>query len=332
MGVPSVGLLARRLSAPSVKSALQIRLNRTRSNQIKVDQTCFEYFFSGIQAREGLSPGCRLRRVWFDGLTLSLVNRFGTVMFDRADGMNQLFKLLIGSALLLGSWRGQAQFSAPGGLPPGFHHALFDVLTGGPAFSGRAKIGMSNGTDQNPGTISCNIAFLSDKMRVDVDSFDPGTNVPPAEAANVKNIRSSILLRPDRNRMYLIFPQFRAYVELSYSRGAGQDPVPPAVITRNPLGKEAVGIQPCLKSQWNISEVNGDTYDLTVWNATNLDNFPIQIRLGPPTALLEFEDLHMQAPDSGLFETPSGYVRYEGVKEILSKELDKGTNTNGSQP
>jgi hypothetical protein len=240
--------------------------------------------------------------------------------------MKHLLKLTTGILLLTGIFPVQAQFRAPGGLPPGFHHAILDALADGPAFYGRAKVHLSNGPDKDPTTISCDIAVSSGKMRLEADSFEPGANLPPTEAANVKQMHSITILRPDKNRMYLVFPSVNSYVELAYSKATGTDATPPATINKTPLPKESIGDTPCDKSLWDVTESNGEHYDITVWTATNLSSIPIQIKVGAPAALVEFENLHIEAPDSGIFEPPAGYTKYEGIQELIQRDNNKAQN------
>jgi hypothetical protein len=244
------------------------------------------------------------------------------------DSMKHLLKLTAGILFLAGNFLVQGQFRAPGGLPPGFHHALLDVLAGSPSFYGRAKIQMPNGPDKDPTTISCNIAVLSGDMRLETDSFEPGPNLPATEAAQLRNMHSISILRPDRNRMYMVFPEFRSFVEIAYCKSTGTDAAPPPKISKSPLGTELVGDQPCDKSQWNVTESDGEQYDITVWAATNSGNFPIQIKLNTPPALVDLQDFHLEAPDSSLFEPPAGYVKYEGIQEIIQRQTEKAQNTN----
>jgi hypothetical protein len=241
--------------------------------------------------------------------------------------MNPFSKIVI-AGLLISGGVAEGQFSVPGGLPAGFHHALYDVLSGQPAFTGRALVQLSNGPDQPPTSITCNISFAPGKMRVDVDSFVTGTNMPAEEAAKLRAMHSSTIVRPDINRMYLLFPEFRSYVEVASFGKSGSDPAPAPVIGKTPLGKEAVGTLTCNKSQWNITEMNGDHYDITVWTSTNLNNFPVQVRLGPPSALLDFEDLRFNPPDASLFDPPAGYMKYEGIQELILKDTQKAGITN----
>ena len=242
--------------------------------------------------------------------------------------MKHLLKLTAGILFLAGNFLVHGQFRAPGGFPPGFHHALLDVLAGGPSFYGRAQIQMSNGPDKEPASVSCKIAVLSGNMRLEADSFEAGSNLPPAEVAQLKHMHSISILRPDKNRMYMVFPEFRSFVEIAYCKSTGTDAAPPPKINKTHMGNEPVGGQPCDKSQWNVTESDGEQYDMTVWAATNSDNFPIQIKVGAPPTLVEFQDWHLEPPNSSLFEPPTGYTKYEGIQEIIQREAEKAQHTN----
>jgi hypothetical protein len=242
--------------------------------------------------------------------------------------MKHLSKLLAGILFMAGNFVVQGQFRAPGGLPAGFHHALLDTLTGGPAFYGTANIRVPNGADNDPTTISCSIAYLSGNLRVEANSFDSGTNVPPLEATQIQQMHSVNILRPDKNRMYVLIPRFTSMVELAYNKGTGTDPAPAPKIIKSLLGTETVGDQSCQKSQWQVTESDGEQYDITVWESPNWNNFPIQLKIGSPGTLVQFQDLHLEPPNGSLFEVPPGYTKYEGIQEIIQRKAEKPENTN----
>jgi hypothetical protein len=234
-----------------------------------------------------------------------------------------------GIFLLFGGQTAQAQFLAPGGLSPDFYHALLDVFSETPSFHARATIQVTNSPDKPATPIGCEIAVFGRSMRVETDSVTPGPNVPPAEAARLQTMHTISILRPDRNRIYLVFPSFRAYVEVAYA-GPNANPALPPKIDKSPMGPEAVGDQPCIKSHWMVSESGGPQYDTTVWLSKNWSNFPIQIKLGTPAALVVFDNLHFDAPNGGLFEPPADYTKYEGIQDIIRHDAEKGQN--GTQP
>lgn len=228
-------------------------------------------------------------------------------------------KFAAGVLFLTGGISGQAQFGPSGGLPSGVQHALLDVLGGGPSFYGRAAVQLSTGTNQPPTSLSCNIAVLSGALRTEVD-----------DAAQVKQTHSISVLRPDRNRAYLVLPDVKSYVEIAYGNSSLTDAVAPPRITKTPAGSEMVGDVACAKSQWEVVEADGAHFDVTTWTATNSSNFPIQVKVGAPAALVQFEDLHMEAPAGELFEPPSGYTKYEGIQSLIQRDVQKAQNPNAS--
>jgi hypothetical protein len=239
-------------------------------------------------------------------------------------------KRIAGILLMLAGFAVQAQFRAPGGLPSGFHHALLDALTGQPAFYGQATVQLSGAAD-GAAPINCNISSLSGNLRVETAFFQPGTNMPSAEAAQLRNMRSVTILRPDRNRMYLVFPTFQSFVELAYGRANGSDPVPAPKITKTVQGKETVSDLKCEKSQWNVTETDGEQFDLTLWQSPAWGNFPIQVKVGSPPTLVVFQDLHLDPPDSSLFEPPAGYTKYEGIQDIIRREAEQSSAKTNAQ-
>jgi hypothetical protein len=128
--------------------------------------------------------------------------------------------------------------------------------------------------------------------------------------------------------MYMVFPYFKSFVEIAYAKSGGMDVTPPPKIAKTLVRKEPVGDLACDKSQWNITETDGEQYNVTVWVATNLSPFPIQIQVGTPPALVQFQNLHWVAPNTNLFEPPADYIKYEGIQELIRKEAQKAQNTN----
>lgn len=136
------------------------------------------------------------------------------------------------------------------------------------------------------------------------------------------------ILRPDKNRTYMVFPDLRSFVEIAYCKSTGTNAAPPLKISKTPLGKESADDQECDKSQWNVTESSGEHYDMTVWTSKDVSDLPIQIKVGAPPALVVFQDLHLEAPDSGLFEVPAGYFKYEGIQANIKREAEKVQITN----
>jgi hypothetical protein len=223
-------------------------------------------------------------------------------------------------------------FNAPGGLPPGFPHALLDVFATVPAFHGRIIIQVPNGASNPPSVFQGSLSALSGSLRLEVNSFDPGTNMPADEVANLRQLHPIYILRPDKNRMYTAFPTFKSYLETGYYKRSGDEPAAAPQISKGAPTKETLGDQPCAKTQWSVTEASGEHHDITVWTATNLNNFPIQLSIDTPPTLVNFQDLLVEPPEPGMFDPPEGYMRYSGMPDEIQKAIDKShTNAPAAQ-
>ena len=228
--------------------------------------------------------------------------------------MKHLFKVAVG--FWVACYAVCAQVPLPGGLPAGFPHALLDVLGSRPSFYGKAQIQVASAAETN---FDCNVAVLAGNMRLEVSSFQGASNLPSADAVQLGQMHTITLLRPDRNRMYVIYPMFSSYLELPFGPNKGSDPVSLPTVIKTALTNETVDDHPCEQSRWSVTEADGEHYDLSVWMATDYGNFPIQIKLTSPPTVVKFQDVQLQPPDVNLFEPPAQYAKYEGIQELILK-------------
>jgi hypothetical protein len=69
---------------------------------------------------------------------------------------------------------------------------------------------------------------------------------------------------------------------------------------------------------------NEDELKIQIWSATDMDNFPIQIKFFTKqlVAVTQSRDVQFENPDPKLFELPDKCVRYENFKEVLKRITD----------
>jgi hypothetical protein len=75
----------------------------------------------------------------------------------------------------------------------------------------------------------------------------------------------------------------------------------------------------------NIIDAQGKTTEATVWNATDLKNFPVRIDTTDETAknTMTFTGVKFDKPDAKLFEPPTGYTRYPNMEAMMTEILAK---------
>jgi len=214
------------------------------------------------------------------------------------------------------------------GLPAGPHFGgAMDKLFGdNQSFSATLETQVGDG-QSGPMIMSGKITFDSGKSRLEMDLTQAkGGQMPPDSAAQMKAMgmdRVVMIGRPDKKTAYLIFPGMQACVEnpLPDSETTGAD----YKVETTELGKETVDGHPCVKNKVIVTSTNAAPQESTVWNATDLQNFPVKIQTtdqGRGMTLL-FKDITNSKPDAGVFEPPSGYTKYDSMTAMMQAVLLK---------
>jgi len=84
-----------------------------------------------------------------------------------------------------------------------------------------------------------------------------------------------------------------------------------------------------------ITDGEKSQFEATVWNATDLKNFPVKIQHTPPQGqetTMVFRDIKLSKPDAKLFEPPSDFKKYAGVQELMQQEMMKRMGMPGGAP
>ncbi len=219
------------------------------------------------------------------------------------------FLLLTTAILGLGLDPALAQLGgAPGG--PQFDGALTKVFGENSTFTAtlESQITPKSG---DPITLPGKIAFDAGKARFEMNLANArGLNIPADAAAQMQAMgldKITTISLPESKFIYLIYPGMQSYVE---------NPLPEALtgtnqnfkVTTTELGKETMDGHPCVENKVVVSDDKGATNEFTVWNATDLKNFPVKIITAKPEAkiTLSFKDVPWPSrPHLRLFRPPA---------------------------
>jgi hypothetical protein len=177
-------------------------------------------------------------------------------------------------------------------------------------------------------TMPGKIYFNSGNARMEMDMIKAtGLNISPGAAAQMKSMGLDQMITislPGKKSVLLIYPGLKSYVE---------NPLPAAAaatnlnfkVTTTELGKETVAGHPCVQNKVFVTDATGTTNEFTVWNATDLKNFPMKIfRAGPDAdATMLFTDVSLTKPAANLFDPPAGFTRYDNVQIMMQTEIMK---------
>ncbi len=190
------------------------------------------------------------------------------------------------------------------------------------AFTATAQVSVTGRVGQNKQAAEIEYAYLDGKMRAEINMAKTKAGQKHAEAMDQMAMmgmdRMVNLIVPDKKKAYVIYPGLRSYCEMPTTTPTGQAGTPPTV-TRKELGREMVEGHPSIKTLVTITEANGQKYEVTSWEATDLNNFPVKCELqqGGDTVVTIFKNIKLDKPAVSLFEVPANFKQYSSIDEMM---------------
>jgi hypothetical protein len=187
-------------------------------------------------------------------------------------------------------------------------------------------------------TMPGKIVFDSGKSRFEMNMSEAkGMKMPPSAVAQLKSMGMDTMCsisRPDLKLNYIIYPGLHSYVAkfpaAAVASAAGTD----YKITTTELGKETVEGHDCIKNKVVVTDKAGTPHESTVWNATDLNKFPVKITTtenGQSSTML-FKNISFEKPDAGSFEPPADFTKYDNMQVMMQTEMMKKMGGNFPHP
>jgi hypothetical protein len=239
--------------------------------------------------------------------------------------MKKYFPILTATILCLGLAPASAQFDE---MPssPAFDGAMAKLFGDNTTFTGTLESQVRPPSGEiitMPGKIS----FDTGKTRFEMNlSEATGLPLPPGSAAQMKTMgldRMVAISRPDKSLTYLIYPGLSSYLQTPMSAANGTNGN--FKVETAEIGKENIGTHPCVENKVTITDGAGMTNVSTVWNATDLKNFPVKIlhvEKGNAITLI-FSSVTFGKPEAALFAPPASYTRYDDMQTMMQAEMMK---------
>ena len=178
-------------------------------------------------------------------------------------------------------------------------------------------------------TMPGKIAFDAGKSRFEMDMSEmKGASMPPQAIAQMKTMgmdKMVMIARPDKKLTYMVYPNLQAYTEIAITDQDAVKAESDFNVEVTKLGEEKVDGHPCIKNKAVVSDKQGNKYESTVWNATDLKDFPVKIEVqdqGHAMTML-FKDVKLAKPEASLFESPAGLKRYDNPMALIQGEMMK---------
>jgi hypothetical protein len=204
---------------------------------------------------------------------------------------------------------------------PSFDGAMGKLFGDNSGFSANMEY-TSTGPSGQEMTVSAKITHAEGKAHMEMDiSNMQGGHVPPAAAARMKQMgmgKLTIIIRRDKGLSYMVYPDMKAYTETATQEKYA--PVAEYKSDSTKLGQETIDGHDCVKNKVVVTAPDGSTHESTVWNATDLKDFPVKIQTTSDKGtamILSFKDVKLEKPDDSQFDPPSDFKKYDDMMSLM---------------
>jgi len=213
---------------------------------------------------------------------------------------------------------------------PGTDFATMSRLYGGhTGFTAKYEVRMYDQRQKETINAEMKLAYLENKTRLEIDTAQmKNQDLPAGIAGQLKQVGMDqvvTLIRPDRKTIHVLYPKLEACL----TQPLPKDPGSPKM-DKQVLGKETLDGHPCVKHKVTFTSETGGKEELTVWNATDLKDFPVQvlIKQNDDTIITRHRQIELTRPQARLFDLPPGFKEYHDtqsfVQGIMAKILAGG--------
>lgn len=249
--------------------------------------------------------------------------------------MKNRFGLLITLAASLTLLPAYAQFAGPpGGIAMGGPHgpefggAMEKIFGANSAFTATMQMQTKDNSGQTI-TIPGKIAVDDGKSRFEMDMTQmKGHKMNGQEMTQMKSMgldRMVMITLPDKQTSFIVYPGMKAYVAATMHNPEAAKPASDFKMDVTELGKDTVDGHPCVKNKVVVTDKEGNKHESTVWNATDIKNFPVKIETQERgnTMTMLFKDVKLTKPDASEFSPPSDYKKYDNMGTMMQQEIMK---------
>lgn len=222
-----------------------------------------------------------------------------------------------------------ARGGGPGSAGPRFHGAVAKLFEAHKGFS--CELEMQTVDPSAKGNISVpgKFDFLENKTRFELDLTKVrGASLQPTMAAQIKAMgmgEMTAITRPDKKSSFLIYPGLQAFTEMPLPDEDAASASAKFSVQSKTVGNEKLDGHPCTKNAVVVTDEKGVKHEATVWNATDLKNFPLKVEHkedGQPVTLL-LRSVNLTPPDAARFEAPAGFTKYDSVQALMQGAVMK---------
>lgn len=195
------------------------------------------------------------------------------------------------------------------------------------AFTASAVLNMKGGMGEM--AVPMDFALQDQLLRTEVDMSQMKGGMMPAGMGDqlraMKMDKVVSVVDSTRKVTQIIFPGLKGYTEMPFPKDQADLLDQQPKLNKTPLGKETIAGHPCVKTKIVMTAANGKTQEATVWLASDLKDFPIQIQTTQEgnDVTVVFSNVKLQKPDAKILQIPADYTKHATIMELMSGAMMK---------
>ena len=199
------------------------------------------------------------------------------------------------------------------------------------AFTAKSDVRVFDKDQKEKISTPMGFALLDGKMRVDIDiSQMTNKDVPAAAYASMRQFgmdHVASIFRPDKKVGYIIFPGMQSYLKMPLPKEELEVYKKNPKLEKTVLGKETLDGHPCVKNRVVMTDDQGRKHEATVWNASDLKDFPVKIQTTEKDnmIILRYHQIQLVRPAAQQFEVPAGFKAYDDMPSLMQGVMMKVT-------
>ena len=252
------------------------------------------------------------------------------------------FSKFLSTALVCAAVSAHAQMPGrPGGMGgmgmgrtprgPDLSGSMAKIFGDNTAFTATLELQATTGAGEAmkmPGKIQA----LDGKSRFEIDMTQAGGRQTSAQenaqlkAMGINMDKMVMISRPDKKMSYMVMPGMQSYVENAIEDADATKSAADYKMDKTQIGKETIDGHACVKNKVVVTDKDGKAHESTVWNATDLKDFPVKIETeqGGQTSTMLFKDIKLEKPNASEFDPPTSYTKYPDMMQMIQGAVMKG--------
>lgn len=195
-------------------------------------------------------------------------------------------------------------------------------------FTATAELTMHRKGSHDMHSMVMGFAVREGEVRLEMDLANmKGGNMPPEAMARMKQMgmaHSITLVNAGHDKgTFMIYPAMKSYVEMPVAGNTGDDEKEMASVDKQKIGEATIDGHPCVKYRTTITRRGGGSAELITWEATDMDNFPIQAQISGDGSemTVHFTKVDKSKPDASLFALPQDYKAYSSMQQMMMSNM-----------